>query len=67
MPPKAQPRGRGSDGTPIALHGETNYDAEELAGRKGKKRTSYIWKYGFTIVHASHATLQSENSSYPKQ
>src|ERR1700719_49604 len=46
-----------SDPTPITIHGEKYYKAEDLAGkRKGRKKTSPIWQHGFEIVHVENRT-----------
>jgi hypothetical protein len=46
-----------SDPTPITIHGEKYYKAEDLTGkRKGRKKTSPIWQHGFEIVHVENRT-----------
>ena len=55
-PPSPPDRGRviaRSDPVPIIIDSEKYYNADDLAGkRKGRKRTSVIWKHGFEMVNA---------------
>jgi hypothetical protein len=42
--------------TPIVIGDVTYYDKVEYEGKKGKKKTAYIWNYGFEIIHATSKT-----------
>src|SRR4029077_8543814 len=42
------------DATPITIHDQRYYKAEDIAS-KGKK-TSYIWENGYALVHAEKGT-----------
>jgi hypothetical protein len=52
--------------TPIVIHDETYYDAGELTGKKGKKKTSYIpigiWIYDNSLHTPIPALLLSSMS-----